>query len=106
MSDILSKFQTSAEGLSESEVQKRQSKYGLNELEEKKPKSPIKLFLEQFIDVLNGLLFVASIAAYAVGDIIDSAVILLAILLNAILGFIQEFQVKQILIKKLQPSVE
>ncbi|WP_296808389.1 calcium-translocating P-type ATPase, PMCA-type [uncultured Methanobrevibacter sp.] len=92
MSDILSKFQTSAEGLSESEVQKRQSKYGLNELEEKKPKSLIKLFLEQFIDVLNGLLFVASIAAYAVGDIIDSAVILLAILLNAILGFIQEYR--------------
>ena len=92
MSDILSKFQTSAEGLSESEVQKRQSEYGLNELEEKKPKSPIKLFLEQFIDILNGLLFVASIAAFFVGDMIDSVVILLAIILNAILGFIQEYR--------------
>ncbi len=92
MSDILTKLQTSADGLTESEVQKRQDTYGLNELIEKKPKSPIKLFVEQFIDVLNGLLFVASIAAFFVGDIIDSVVILLAIILNAILGFIQEYR--------------
>ena len=92
MSEIFAKFQTSKDGLTESEAQKRQNEYGLNELMEKKPKSPIILFAEQFIDVLNGLLFIASIAAYAVGDVIDSAVILLAIILNAVLGFIQEYR--------------
>ena len=69
--EILSKFQTSANGLCEKEVIERQKKYGLNEIVEKKAKNPLFLFLEQFIDVLIGLLFVAALAAYAVGDVID-----------------------------------
>ncbi|MBQ9025533.1 MAG: HAD-IC family P-type ATPase, partial [Methanobrevibacter sp.] len=89
---ILSKYDTSLDGLDEDEVLKRQAKYGLNELEEKKPKSSLKLFVEQFIDVLLGLLFVAAVAAYFVGDVIDAIVILIAILFNAIIGFIQEYR--------------
>ncbi len=50
------------------------------------------LFLEQFIDVLIALLIVAAIAAYFVGDVIDSCVILIAVLLNTIIGFIQEYR--------------
>ena len=91
-SDILSKFKTSADGLNDSEVIRRQEEYGFNEIREKKPKSPIILFLEQFIDVLIGLLFIAAVAAYAIGDIVDAAVILIAILLNTIIGFIQEYR--------------
>ena len=91
-SDILSKFQTSEDGLKDSEIIRRQEKYGFNEITEKKPKSLIILFLEQFLDVLLGLLFVAAVAAYAVGDVVDAAVILIAILLNAIIGFIQEYR--------------
>lgn len=91
-SDILSKYETSKNGLTESEAKTRLEKYGFNELIEKKPKSPAVLFLEQFIDVLIGLLFVASVAAFIVGDVLDSIVILIAIILNAILGFIQEYR--------------
>lgn len=91
-SDILSKYETSKNGLTESEAKTRLEKYGFNELIEKKPKSPVVLFLEQFIDVLIGLLFVASVAAFIVGDVLDSIVILIAIILNAILGFIQEYR--------------
>ena len=90
--DILSRFQSSKNGLSESEAEKRLIKYGFNELEEKKPKSPAVLFLEQFIDILIALLFIASVAAFLVGDVLDSVVILIAIILNAILGFIQEYR--------------
>ena len=90
--EILSKFQTSANGLCEKEVIERQKKYGLNEIVEKKAKNPLFLFLEQFIDVLIGLLFVAALAAYAVGDVIDATVILIAIFLNVIIGFIQEYR--------------
>ena len=50
------------------------------------------LFLEQFIDVLIALLIVAAIAAYFVGDVIDSCVILIAVLLNTVIGFIQEYR--------------
>ena len=92
INDPLSKFKTSKNGLDENEVQKRQKKYGPNELIEEKAKSPIFLFLEQFIDVLIALLIIAAIAAYAIGDVIDAGVIALAILLNVIMGFIQEYR--------------
>ena len=79
-------------GLSRSEVLKRQKEYGLNKIEEKKPTPLIKLFLIQFVDILIGLLLVAAVAAYAIGDVIDAGVILLAVLLNVIMGFIQEYR--------------
>jgi Ca2+-transporting ATPase len=92
MNDTLSKFKTSENGLNESEIKKRQKKYGPNELEEQKVKGPLFLFLEQFVDVLIALLIIAAIASYAVGDVIDAGVIILAVLLNVIMGFIQEYR--------------
>ena len=73
--NTLSKFKTSENGLNENEVQKRREKYGLNELIEQDPKSAIFLFLEQFMD-----------------DVIDAGVIILAVLLNVVMGFIQEYR--------------
>ncbi|WP_458456379.1 cation-translocating P-type ATPase [Methanobrevibacter sp.] len=92
MSDILSEFNTSINGLSDEEVLKRHEKYGLNELDEKKPTPLIVLFLSQFVDILIGLLLIAAVAAFAVGDVIDAGVILLAVLLNTVMGFIQEYR--------------
>ena len=79
-------------GLSSQEVMKRQEKYGLNKLDEKKPTPLIIWFLSQFVDILIGLLIIAAIASYAIGDVIDAGVILLAVFLNAIMGFIQEYR--------------
>ena len=92
MKDILTKYKTSIDGLSSQEVIKRQEIYGLNELEEKKPTPVYMLFLSQFVDILIALLLIAAIAAYAIGDVIDACVIILAVLLNTILGFIQEYR--------------
>ena len=92
MSDILTKYETSVNGLTQSEVQKRQTEYGLNRIEEKKPTPLIILFLSQFADILIALLIIAAIASFAIGDIIDAGVILLAVLLNVIMGFIQEYR--------------
>ncbi len=92
MSDILTKYKTSVNGLTAGEVQKRQNKYGLNEIQEKKPTPLIILFLSQFADILIGLLIIAAIASYAIGDVIDAGVIILAVLLNTIMGFIQEYR--------------
>lgn len=92
MSDILSKYDTSLNGLDASEVQKRQTEYGLNEIAEKKPTPLIVLFLSQFVDILIGLLIVAAVASFLIGDIIDAGVIMLAVLLNTIMGFIQEYR--------------
>jgi Ca2+-transporting ATPase len=92
MKSILSKYNTSIDGLSENEALKRQKEYGLNKLDEKPPTPAIKLFLMQFIDILIALLIIAAFAAYMVGDVIDTAVIMIAVLLNTIMGFIQEFR--------------
>lgn len=79
-------------GLTATEVTKRQEKYGPNKLDEKKPTPLVILFLSQFVDILIGLLLVAAVAAYAIGDVIDACVIVLAVLLNVIMGFIQEYR--------------
>ena len=107
MEDILSQYNTTINGLDYEEVKKRQEKYGLNEIEEKKPTPAIKLFLEQFIDALIALLLIAAVASYAIGDIIDCGVILLAVFLNTIIGFIQEYRsqkavemLKSLIVKK------
>ena len=92
MSDILTKYDTSINGLAADEVQKRQSEYGLNQIAEKKPTPLIILFLSQFADILIALLIIAAIASLAIGDVIDAGVILLAVLLNTIIGFIQEYR--------------
>ena len=90
--DTLSKYKTSLDGLSKIEVLKRQKIHGLNKLDEKKPTPLIILFLSQFVDILIALLIIAAIASFLIGDIIDAGVILLAVLLNTIIGFIQEYR--------------
>ena len=107
MNNLLSKYKTSLNGLTESEAKKRQEEYGLNEINETKATPYYLLFLSQFVDALLLLLFIAAIAAYAIGDVIDSGVIILAILLNVIMGFIQEYRsqkavesLKNLIVKK------
>ena len=92
---ILEKFKTSLNGLSSQEARARLEKYGPNELKEEKKKHPIVLFLLQFADVLILLLIVAAIAAYFVGDVIDTCVILIVVILNAVIGFIQEYRAEK-----------
>ena len=92
MSDILTRYDTSLDGLSSSEAKKRQKEYGLNEIAEKPPTPLYILFLSQFVDILIGLLIVAAVAAFAIGDVIDAGVIILAVMLNVIMGFIQEYR--------------
>ena len=92
MSDILTRYDTSTNGLTTQEAKRRQVEYGPNQIEEKKPTPLIVLFLSQFLDILIALLIIAAIASLAIGDVIDAGVIILAVLLNTIIGFIQEYR--------------
>ncbi len=82
-------------GLSTEEAQKRNLKFGLNELVEKKKAGPISLFLGQFKEILIIILIFAAIAAYYVGDTIDAIVILIVVVINAVVGFIQEYRAEK-----------
>ena len=83
------------EGLSEAEAKKRNLEFGLNELVEKEKPGPIRLFLGQFKEILIIILIFAAIAAYYVGDAIDAIVILIVVVINAVVGFIQEYRAEK-----------
>ena len=93
--DVLNTLKTSFDGLSIDEARLRQEKYGKNELVEEEKDGPIKLFLMQFMDILIILLILAAIAAYFVGDELDAVVILAVVILNACIGFIQEYRAEK-----------
>ncbi len=88
--EVLEKFSTSWNGLSDEEVQKRLEKNGYNEIPEKETRHPIFLFLKQFKSILILILFLAAFIAFIFGKYIDAYVILAVIILNAIMGFLQE----------------
>lgn len=84
-------------GLTDAEAQKRLLENGKNALEEGKKKSLIVKFLEQFKDVMIIVLLVAAVISAALsiinkepGDLIDSGLILLIVIVNAVIGLVQE----------------
>jgi len=84
-------------GISEKEVKKRQQKLGINKLPEEKPLSSFKIFLEQFKSPLIYILLIAGVITLFLKEYTDSIVIFTAVILNAIVGFIQEKKASQAL---------
>ena len=88
-------LETSIDGLSSDEVSRRLAKYGFNRLEEKKKKPVWIIFLAQFKDFMIVILAIAAIVSEIIGDITDTAIILVIVLLNAVIGFVQEYRAEQ-----------
>lgn len=95
ISEILQQFNTTHEGLSTSESQKRLMEVGLNELQEKKKIPTWMLFLNQFKDFMIIILITAAVFSGIVGDSTDTIIILTIVLLNAIVGFVQEYRAEK-----------
>lgn len=93
--EVLKKFNVEMEGLNEKQVTEATEKYGYNELTEKKKKSIFVIFLEQFKDLLVGILIVAAIISMATGESESTIVIFAVIIMNAILGTIQHVKAEQ-----------
>ena len=88
--DLLKELESRKEGLKESEVRKRQEKYGKNILPKKKKDSVIKIFFNEFKDPMVILLLVAIIASFIAGETIDAIAILFIVLVDIIMGTYQE----------------
>jgi P-type Ca2+ transporter type 2C len=82
-------------GLSTKEAEKRQSTYGLNELSHKKKSSPILIFLAQFNDFIVWVLIAATVISGLMGDTADAITILIIVVVNAIMGFVQEYRTEK-----------
>lgn len=77
-------------GLSFSEVEKRQKDFGPNKLASEKKQTLFQLFIAQINDVLIYILIAAAIISALVGEVSDSIIIAIVILLNAVIGLVQE----------------
>jgi Ca2+-transporting ATPase len=95
ISDIQKLFDTSEQGLHFSDAEERLKQYGKNELLEKKKISMLVLLLHQFKDVMVIILLIAAGISLVIGDLKDAIVILIIVLLNAIIGFVQEYRAEK-----------
>ncbi|WP_447978020.1 cation-translocating P-type ATPase [Candidatus Nitrospira bockiana] len=82
-------------GLSEEEARRRLIEHGPNELPAAPPASPLALFLEQFSSVIIWVLIGAAAVSGLLGEWIDAGAILAIVVLNAVLGFVQEFRAER-----------
>lgn len=102
--EVLQKFEVNYEtGLSGSEIDIRKEKYGLNKLDSKKQKLLLTIFIEQFKSSMVVILLIAAIISGIIGimegeGLVESFVIIAILLLNAIIGTVEE--------KKAQTSLE
>ena len=97
------------EGLGNAEARNRLEQYGLNELIEKGTKSPWLILWDQLREVMVVILIVAAIVSGFLGEVNDVIVIMAIVVLNAILGFSQEYRAEQAIaaLKKLAvPTVK
>ncbi|MEM2954516.1 MAG: cation-translocating P-type ATPase [Candidatus Nanoarchaeia archaeon] len=92
---VLELFKTTNKGLADSEAQKRLEKYGLNKIEIKQFTNPGIIFLKQFKSLLVALLIFATFFSFLIGEKLDALVIGAIILLNAVLGFVQEYRAEK-----------
>ena len=82
-------------GLSESEAEKRLAKNGKNELIKQKKETPFQMFIEQFEDPMVIILIIGAIISIFLNEIIDASIIFVVILLNAMIGVVQEFKAEK-----------
>ncbi|MBK6565161.1 MAG: cation-translocating P-type ATPase [Saprospiraceae bacterium] len=92
---LIQHLNTTPSGLTSEEAEIRLNKYGLNELLEKK-KTPVwLLFVMQFKDFMILILILAAVLSGVMGDNTDTIIILAIVLLNAIVGFVQEYRAEK-----------
>ncbi len=107
--EVIEYLNSSKDGLSDSEVNKRLKSDGLNKINEEKKESYLIKFLKEFNDLMIIILFIAAIVSFVISIIrkesfIDSIIIIAIVILNAVLGFLQELKADKAIdsLKKMQ----
>jgi Ca2+-transporting ATPase len=89
---VFKKLETSENGLSGAEADKRLEQYGPNKLPEAEGISRLKILLHQFTSPLIYILIVAAVVTALLAEYIDTGVIVAVLILNAIIGYLQEYK--------------
>jgi Ca2+-transporting ATPase len=82
-------------GLSSEEVEDRLTAHGPNAIREEPGRGPIRMFFGQFADFMIIVLIIAGIVSGLIGDFTDTIAIVVIVVLNAIIGFIQEYRAER-----------
>ncbi len=82
-------------GLTAAKVAERLARHGPNALHEKRRRSPWRMLLDQFTDFMIAVLIGAAIISGIVGDVQDTIAIIVIVILNTIIGFIQEYRAER-----------
>ena len=93
--EIFQKLDSSQIGLTTNAAEEKLLQNGTNELQEGKKKSIAAMLLAQFKDVMILILMAAAVIAGIIGDLTDTIVIIIIVLLNAVIGFIQEYRAEK-----------
>ncbi len=93
--EVLKEFQSAPQGLSEERAAQALEEHGFNALAEEKKKGPVRVFLEQFKDLLVIILILAAVISLLSGQGESTLVIFAVILLNAVLGTVQHFKAEK-----------
>ena len=84
-----------AQGLTAEEAARRLGSGGRNELQEAPPRSPWRMLLDQFRDFMILMLIAAALVSGAIGEVVDSIAIVAILVVNACIGFVQEYRAAQ-----------
>ena len=95
IAEIFRRFHISESGLSEGEARKRLAQYGPNRLAEEEAISRLKIFLHQFASPLIYILLLAALVTILLREYVDAGVILSVLILNAGIGYFQEFKAEE-----------
>jgi Ca2+-transporting ATPase len=93
--DVFEELKTSPAGISSQEASVRFEEYGPNELKEKKKRTLFMMFLDQFRDVMILVLIGAAVIAGFIGEASDTIAIIVIVVINAVIGFIQEYRAEK-----------
>jgi len=93
--EIFSHLKGSPNGLTSRIAEQRLTQYGPNELEEKQKKGPVAMLLDQFRDFMIVVLIIAAVISGGLGEFSDTIAILVIVILNAIIGFVQEYRAEK-----------
>ena len=83
------------QGLSEADVLERRAIFGPNAIPDQRTRGPLRMFLGQFADFMIVVLMVAGLISGLLGDITDTIAIVVIVVLNAIIGFVQEYRAER-----------
>jgi len=87
--------ENSSKGITSVEAENRLKKYGYNKLENKKKISALQIFLSQFNDFITWILIVATVLSGLMGEKADAITIFIIVIMNGVLGFIQEYRTEK-----------